>query len=338
MSYSYFYGPQDAEQYQFYRIPKLLITGEQFREVSIDAKLLYGLMLDRLSLSIRNSLFDDENRAYIIYTIEEVMEDLHCGNQKAVKLLSELENKAGLIRKKRQGLGKPSLIYVLKFAAGYSDDDPGSKIKNCDNHISGDVDPTHQEMSESHGNNTDHNNTEYSEPDPIHLSADPSEAHMGMDAMGEDPMQTRQVYEDYFRDRLDIEDLKANSPHDHRRIDELLGLIVDTVCSTAQTIRCAGENRPAEVVKSRFMKLDYSHIQYVLDSIHANTTEIRNIKAYLLTILYNAPLTIDHYYEAKVNHDMHRSAPLTVSDQGVGTACSATAHYQNTALFPGAFE
>ena len=74
MSYSYFYGPQDAEQYQFYRIPKLLITGEQFREVSIDAKLLYGLMLDRLSLSIRNSWFDDENRAYIIYTIEEVME------------------------------------------------------------------------------------------------------------------------------------------------------------------------------------------------------------------------------------------------------------------------
>ena len=82
-------------------------------------------------------------------------------------------------------------------------------------------------------------------------------------------------------------------------------LLVDTVCSTAKTIRCAGEDRPTEVVKSRFMKLGYEHIQYVLDCIHDNTTDIRNIKAYMLTTLYNAPLTIDHYYQAKVNHDLY---------------------------------
>ena len=79
MEFDYFYGPEDAEQYQFYRIPKLLITSDQFKDVSVEAKLLYGLMLDRLSLSIKNGWFDALNRAYIIYTIEDVSEDMHCG-------------------------------------------------------------------------------------------------------------------------------------------------------------------------------------------------------------------------------------------------------------------
>ena len=93
MEYDYFYGPEDAEQYQFYRIPKLLITGERFKDISVEAKLLYGLMLDRLSLSMKNGWFDEDNRVYIIYKIENVMEDMRCGNQKAVKLLAELEKK-----------------------------------------------------------------------------------------------------------------------------------------------------------------------------------------------------------------------------------------------------
>lgn len=81
MEFDYFYGPEDTEQYQFYRIPKLLITSEQFKDISVEAKLLYGLMLDQLSLSIKNGWFDSLNRAYIIYTIEDVMEDMHCRGQ-----------------------------------------------------------------------------------------------------------------------------------------------------------------------------------------------------------------------------------------------------------------
>jgi hypothetical protein len=85
----------------------------------------------------------------------------------------------------------------------------------------------------------------------------------GMDGMREDPIEKRKSYERYFREHLYIDDLKQSYPYDHGRIDEILDLLVDTVCSTAKTIRCAGEDRPAEVVKSRFMKLDYGHIQYV---------------------------------------------------------------------------
>ena len=305
MSFDYFYGPDDAEQYSFYRIPKRLITGDEFQDTSTEAKLLYGLMLDRLQLSIRNQWLDTLNRVYIIYTVEDIMADLHCGNQKACKLLSELENKTGLIKRKRQGLGKPSLIYVLKFSTSCPQNDSESHFKTCENHTSGDVKTTSLDMWKSHGNNTDFNKPEYNKTNPIYPGQASAKITVSVDGMGRDEMDERRSYEKYFREHLYIDDLKQSYPYDHGRIDEILELLVDTVCSTAKTIRCAGEDRPAEVVKSRFMKLDYGHIQYVLDCIHDNTTDIRNIKAYMLTTLYNAPITIDHYYQAKVNHDLY---------------------------------
>ena len=104
---SYFYGTQ-ADQYSFYRIPKALFQNDYFKILSSDAKILYGLMLDRMSLSIKNQWFDERNRAYIYFSIEDIMELLNCGRNKAVKFLQELddENGIGLIKKKRQGFEK----------------------------------------------------------------------------------------------------------------------------------------------------------------------------------------------------------------------------------------
>ena len=222
--------------------------------------------------------------------------------------VAELEKKAGLIKKKRQGLGKPSLIYVLKFSTVCPQNTSESQFKNGENHNSGNVKITTQEFPNSQPNKTNQNQTENNETDLIHLSvnvAGMDRESDGMDGMREDPIEKRKSYERYFREHLYIDDLKQSYPYDHGRIDEILELLVDTVCSTAKTILCAGEDRPAEVVKSRFMELDYGHIQYVLDCIHDNTTEVRNIKAYMLTTLYNAPLTIDHYYQTKVGHDLY---------------------------------
>ena len=106
----YYYG-QEAIQYAFYRIPKLLVTDERFQGISTDAKLLYGLLLDRMSLSLENGWVDEENRAYIYFPVEEIMERMHCKSEKAVK------RGVGLIEKKRQGQGKPQRIYVKKFTA-----------------------------------------------------------------------------------------------------------------------------------------------------------------------------------------------------------------------------
>ena len=114
MSFDYFYS-QQGDLFTFYRVPKVLFTNERFWNISADAKMLYGILLDRMSLSAKNGWIDKNGRVYIIFTIDEAKMALNCAEQKAIKLLSELEKKAGLIERKRQGLGKPNLIYVKNF-------------------------------------------------------------------------------------------------------------------------------------------------------------------------------------------------------------------------------
>ena len=110
----FFYGEQ-ANLFSFYRLPKALFTSRRFEDVSVEAKVLYGFLLDRMGLSVKNGWKDEEGRVYIIFTVEAIMEHLGCSNKKAVGLLRELEEKAGLIERRRQGLGRPSLIYVKNF-------------------------------------------------------------------------------------------------------------------------------------------------------------------------------------------------------------------------------
>ena len=118
-------------------------------------------------------------------------------------------------------------------------------------------------------------------------------------------MGVRETYREIIWENIGYEYLIQDSHID--RLDELVELMVDTVCSRRETIRIAGDDYPAEVVKSRFLKLDSSHIEYVLDRMRENTTYVRNIKKYLLAALYNAPATIDSYYTSLVNHDLYGS-------------------------------
>ena len=296
--YDYFYGAQ-ADQFSFIRVPTVLFSDEQFKNMSSEAKVLYGILLKRMDLSAKSGWLDGQGRVYIICTLEEIMETLNCGNQKAVKLLEELEAKSGLIERKRQGLGKPNLIYVKNFISVV--DNPGdipaaSHFKKCENHISGDVKITLPEVRKSHGSNTDNSDTDMSHTEnPI---------YPGRDADG---MAERRSYEEYFRDSLELEYLFHDYPHEHETLEGILDLLVDTCCSRREYIRIGGDDRPRDVVKSRFMKLNSSHIRYVMDCMKENTTDVRNIRQYLLTALYNAPSTISPYYQAKVNHDFYGS-------------------------------
>lgn len=130
MNFKYFYGTE-ADQFSFYRIPKALFTNECFKDLSSDAKILYGLMLDRMSLSIKNQWFDEENRAYIYFSIEDIMELLNCGRNKAVKSLQELDDEKGigLIEKRRQGFGKVTIIYVKSFVQEECEEQKKEKSK-----------------------------------------------------------------------------------------------------------------------------------------------------------------------------------------------------------------
>ena len=125
--------------------------------------------------------------------------------------------------------------------------------------------------------------------------------------IGQDRMRERESYREIILENIDYDILTQDEKLDRDRLDELVELMVDTVCSNREMIRIAGDDYPAEVVKSRFLKIDSSHIEYVLERMRENTTYVRNIKKYLLAALYNAPVTMDSYYTSLVNHDLYGS-------------------------------
>ena len=283
----------DEAQYSFVRVPKLLLQHESYQRISSEAKLLYSLLLDRVGLSHKNGWRDKQNRIYIIYPIAEVMEEMNCGKNKAVQLLDELEQKAGLIERKRQGLGKPNLIYVKSFFRTVDNFGERHFLK-FENQTSGGLNIKPQEVSESNPTNTDNKKTDMNQ---TNLSFLPGRESKRNDAYAQ--------YEDYFREELEIPILIQGNPREKETLEGILDLLAETCSSKRKTIRIAGDDKPVEIVKSRLMKLNSLHIQYVLDCLKENTTYVRDMKQYLLTTLFNAPVTIDSYYQARVNYDMH---------------------------------
>ena len=286
MTLDYFYG-QTGELFSFYRIPKALFQEQRFQSLSTDAKTLYGILLDRMSLSAKNGWLDEQNRVFIIFTIEDVKRSLCCADNKATKLLRELEE-FGLIERKRRGLGRPSLVYVKNFSA----DSSKTRFQNRENHESGGFKSASQDPAKPRCNKTDKNNTELSNTDSsIHPGAQPEE-----------------VIEEYrkeIRENIEYDHLRRQHPYDD--IDEIADLMLEVLCTQGSFMRIGGKQLYTALVKERFLKLDSSHIEYVLDCLRESTADIRNIKAYLLEMLFNAPATCGSYYRAKVNHDFHDS-------------------------------
>lgn len=381
--FDYYYGIE-AEQFSFYRVPRLLIKDKRFKGLSSDAKLLYGLMLDRMSLSVKNRWFDENNRAFIYYTVEEIMDDLGCSRGTCIKIMAELDNKKGigLIEKKRQGLGRPDIIYVKNFvtacAADPIEDDekkpdntdvstevqnlnflksnnktcrsPESELPevqnldfcNSKNRTSGNPKSRFLEVQNLDSSYTNINYTDINNINPsIHLSDNTdnnsndriSEIKNRIDISGElssplhnDKLQVNsvhlcdgdipQVSSVHSIDDVEayIEQIKQNIRYDYHiqhdtgqdreLFDELYELICDTVCVNRKTIKIGGENYPYALVKAKFLKLNDSHLEYVIISMQNVTTKIKNIRAYLLTALYFAPNTKNHFYKQEVQYDM----------------------------------
>ena len=238
MTLDYFYG-QAGELFSFYRIPKALFQEPRFQSLSTDAKTLYGILLDRMSLSVKNGWLDEQNRVFIIFTIEDVKRALCCADNKATKLLRELE-KFGLIERKRRGLGKPSLVYVKNFSAESSK----SIFQNRDFHDSGGFKNASQDPSKSRCNKTKENDTEMSETDPFNSE----EA---------DGMSKRTQLEEFFSQSLEIDLLLRLCPDDKDIIYQIVDLLVDTCATNRKLLHIAGDDKPAEVVCSRFIYFNY---------------------------------------------------------------------------------
>lgn len=292
--FPFHYG-QEGELYSYYRVPKLLFKEECFAGLSTDAKLLYGLFLDRLELSKQNKWLDEYGRVYVYFTVESIQKAMQCGNKKACALLAELDDNRGigLITRVHQGQGKPDKIFVHKcITQGMSNE----HFKECQKDMPRDVEMTFADMSKVHGNNTELNNTDMNNTESIYLSDE---------RRRENHMLEFEAYRKLFEEQLDMDVLRHDYPYEHDALEEILDILVDTVCSEKKKIRICGEDKPAQLVKSQLLKLDMGHIQYVLGCIRENTTKVRNIKQYLLATLYNAPMTINNYYTTRVNHDLY---------------------------------
>lgn len=331
VQFEYFYGNQ-AEQFAFYRIPKLLITSPEFKRVSDSAKLLYGLMLDRMSLSIKNGWVDDENRAFIYFTTNDVMEQMCCGTEKATKLLAELdvEKGIGLIERKKQGQGKPAIVYLKKFYVddnGYDrnarlseteiPDFRKSKVKTFENRNTRLSEVESADFRESKCNYNKYNNTyvndtekSYTERNDteitsypinqVNCNTSPSSTGKGIDTMRW--IEKRQTYEKIIKNNIDYDIIVNN--YSKAWLDEIVAVMVDVVCSDEPTIRINKQEYPHEVVKSRFLKINSTHIEYIDMALRSNTSDVRNIRAFLITTIYRSFETADNWFSAKVQYDM----------------------------------
>ena len=409
IQFDYFTG-MEAEQYSFYRVPKVLFTEPCFKTLSCEAKVLYGLMLDRMSLSIKNRWLDSEDRVYIIFTVEEIAELMNCGTQKAVKLVKELDssNGIGLIEKKRLGLGKPNVIYVKNFMIREVPDQkptgncanlqseqenhrkiadlqskqerhkecadlqqetenkgktgislncenhhsgvvkttiqdygesqfqnsenhnsrmvettnpefPESQFKNSENHHSGIVEITNPEYPKSQSNNTDINNTDFSENEYSDTESSETDfnetdnilsnlSHLSVRKTAGmiDMVEEMEAYRKIIRENISYECFEDSRYRQQEEVDELVELMVEVmVMPDNSTVRIGGVDKPVVIVKNRFMKVEHGHIEYVVGCLEKNTSKVGNIRAYLLTTLYNSTMTIENYYRAEVNHDMY---------------------------------
>ena len=286
VKFEYYYG-NEAEQYSFFRIPKTLFTDLNFKKLSVEAKILYGILLDRMSLSIKNKWLDEENKVYIIYTIEEIMEVLNWGRNKSVKVMKEIEE-IGLLEKKRLGLGKPNLLYVKNFI--YTENNKTTEVskanlKKFKKQTSGSLENKPQEVSKEDSNNTNINNTETNNTDfnnttPI----------SPLEKLGEKSKKTLEEEElkETIKKNISYEIFEKVRIEEKKQVDVMINVLVKALTSFTN-IKIGGRNISNENFKERFLSLNYKHIDYVLKYLRENAPkDIRNINAYLLTLLYNA--------------------------------------------------
>jgi len=302
-----YYNIQEAEQFTFYRIPKTLFTNPKYKGLSTDAKVLYGLLLDRMSLSIKNKWCDDMGRVFIFFSRNEVMELLNIGNQKVTKLFKQLKEYS-LIDEKVQGLNRPNIIYVCKFI----DDNITSKPVNKgihENHISDNVKITSQAMLKSHANYTDNNNNTninnksfiLSIPNTIGAEKGMNE-RMNENQSNNNPPTTKKPPtppSDIITGQLDINNIQSNQSAYDNKIDELN---LDTTYNDTDTIQAIKDalltiytskeiqGHSQSIIHSNFSRIDIDVIEQGLNNFNqaASNTVIKNTNKYLSSCIYQA--------------------------------------------------
>lgn len=289
MNLDYFYD-YEAEQFAFYMVPKEIVEEEPFCNMSNGSKLLYSIVLDRVKLSRRNGWIDEKRRVYIIFTVEETQRIMHCSKPTATKFMQELV-KIGLVEKKRQGLGKPNLLYVKNFVRKGKN----SNFKRFNNLTSGGTESEHQEVQESNGINNNQINPDFINTESFFPSAPKEKGQT--DGMMDRERIRKQIEYDCLRQRYRSEQL-----------DELVEIMLEVMMNRSPTIKIGRDAEyPTSYVQERFARINALHIERVMDGIADNRTQVYNIRAYLLATLFNSVSTLDNYSTMQYNHDFGSS-------------------------------
>lgn len=320
--FEYYYGVE-AEQFTFVRVPKVLFTDkEHFGNLSNEAKLLYGLLLERMSLSRKNNWIDKHNRVYIIFPVEEIEESLDVGHEKALNLLKELDDQSGigLVRKKRRGLGLPSILYVKNFVVkGEKSTDyvPTSRstengiqevgktdFKKSENQTSANPKNRLLEVRKSDSNNIDINNTDMSYT--YDQSINPPRTDFQNFSPGDGLIDgiDRNTVEEEIKKQIDYDCLISHPDSSVVQMaEEIKDFMVDVLCGERSVVS-DGKRVSEETAKSAYRKITFDHVQYVMKSLVSYPDKISRIDRFLTTSLYNSVYTLTNSTFAGFEHDM----------------------------------
>ena len=293
MQFDYFYG-NEAEQFTFYRIPKILITSPHFKKISDSAKLLYGLMLDRMSLSIRNGWLDDDNRAYIFFTTNDVMEQMCCGTEKATKMLTELDSEKGigLIERVKQGQGKPAIIYLKKF---YELEDTARSTKLSE------IESLEFRKSKCNYNNI--NNTDINYIYPINQD---NYNIQNSDTQNEEEWIDRYTKTvDEIKKQIDYDYLINHAERDI--VDEVVNIMAEVMTVYRPKYKIEGDFIEYNAVVNKFRQITAQKLEICLLAYSRKIQRIKNPKAYWISTLYNIPLTSEIVLQNMINSDIYES-------------------------------
>ena len=321
--FDYYYGAE-SEQFSFVRVPRVLFTDkEHFDNLSNEAKLMYGLLLERMSLSRKNNQIDKHNRVYIIFPVEEIEESLDVGHEKALNLLKELDDQSGigLVKKKRRGLGLPSILYVKNFIVkGEQNTDrvPTSRslengiqevgktdIKKSENQTSANLKNRLLEVRNSDSNNIDINNTDMSYTYDQSIAR--SQAGIQNFSPGADGLIDaieRSTVEEKVKKQIDYDCLISHPDSSVVQMaEEIKALMVDVLCGERSVVS-EGKRVSEETAKAAYRKITFDHVQYVMKSLVSYPDKISRIDRFLTVSLFNSVYTLTNSTFAGFKYDM----------------------------------
>lgn len=307
IKFSYYYG-KEADQYSFFKIPKILYTDSIFKTLSSDAKVLYSILLDRMSLSMKNGWLDEENKVFIIFTIDEIEETMNIGRNKAINIMKEIQD-FGLIEKKRRGLGKPNIIYVKSFLVetieenGKMEEEKNgdrslndkfqevskTNLQKFEKQTSRNLKNKPQEVSKTNCNKTNINKTKKSDTDISKTTSIDKTGCKRKSKKGEGGQ-----VEKIIKQNISYFDFMDRDSPTKENIDFIVEIMVDAV-ESKRDLKINQTWISYEKIKEKFLSIKKEHIEYILSVLRENTSKITHFRAYLLSIIYNAPINIIYY-------------------------------------------